>query len=96
MLVPGLMKLFVMKPSTVVGMLTGLGFPAPSLFAWILILSEILFGVAILARWNLKYTTIAPAVIMVLAGLLVFRDQIPSLLVHLSMATNYLYIGQRY
>lgn len=96
MLVPGLMKLFVVKPSTVVGMVTGLGFPAPSLFAWVLILSEIICGVAILARWNLKYTTIPPALIMIIAAVLVYKSQIPSLLVHLSMATNYLYIGQRH
>ena len=96
MVVPGALKLFVSKPSAVVGMLTGLGFPAPSFFAWILILSEILFGVLILARWNLKYTTIPPMIIMVVAGLTVFWGQWPGLLLHLTAAANYWMLGAMY
>lgn len=94
MLVPGLMKLFVMGPSAVTGMLSGLGFPAASFFAWILILSEIIFGLAILARWKLHYTVWPPIVIMVVAGIatLVTAGEVgvPIFLLHLVAATSYL------
>lgn len=60
MLVPGLIKLFVMKPSAITGMLSGLGFPVAALFAWILIGSEIVFGSMILMRYKLHYTVLPP------------------------------------
>src|SRR3989344_9255217 len=41
-LVTGLAKL--MDPAMVTGMLSGLGFPTASVFTWILILIEIIFG----------------------------------------------------
>ncbi|MBI2672436.1 DoxX family protein, partial [Candidatus Woesearchaeota archaeon] len=45
-LLPGIMKL--MDPAGITGMLTGLGFPAPSLLAWVLLLSEIIFGASLI------------------------------------------------
>ena len=54
MLVPGLLKIFIMKPAAVVGMLSGFGFPVPTFFAWVLMLSEIVFGIAILANWKME------------------------------------------
>lgn len=92
MLVPGLMKLFVMGPDAVVGMMSGIGLFswAPAFWAWVLILSEILFGIAILAKWKLKWTTIPPAIIMIVAGLTVYTSNISSLILHLAAASNYL------
>ncbi|PIN70118.1 hypothetical protein COV94_02085, partial [Candidatus Woesearchaeota archaeon CG11_big_fil_rev_8_21_14_0_20_57_5] len=68
MLVPGLLKLFVVKPAAVVGMLTGMGYPIPSVLAWVLIIAEITTGVMILGGWNLRYAIIPPAIILTLAG----------------------------
>lgn len=103
MLIPGLMKLFIFKPSGVSGMLAGLGFPAALFFAWILILGEIFSGAAILTRWKLKYVTWIPVVILVIAGLttsinwLSFGEsQWPSLLLHLAVASNYWLLGATY
>src|SRR3989344_1157679 len=77
MLIPGLYKLFVLGPSAVVAMLESFGFPVALLFAWLLIVSEILSGAAVLIGWTLKYTTLVPAVILVLAGLLAYRNDYP-------------------
>ena len=93
MLVPGLFKLFVMGPSAVVTMLSGIGFPAPTLFAWLLILSEIGFGAAVLLGWKLQYTTIVPAIILVIAGFSVYMTQYPTLLLHLACASNFIALG---
>lgn len=91
----GLLKLFVLGPAAVVVMLSGLGFPVPGFFAWVLILAEIGCGAAILAGWKLKYTTIPPAIILTVAGILVFRTDLVFLLVHLVVASNYLLIGMK-
>jgi uncharacterized membrane protein YphA (DoxX/SURF4 family) len=99
-LVAGLMKLFVMKPAAVTQMLSSIGFPVASFFAWVLILSEIVFGIAVLARWQLKYTTLVPTFILFVASLTVYwpgtTANIGNFLIHLALASNYLYVGQRY
>src|SRR3989338_5682302 len=41
----------------VTGMLSGLGFPVPLLFAWILALSELVFGAIIFLGFQTRYTT---------------------------------------
>jgi uncharacterized membrane protein YphA (DoxX/SURF4 family) len=92
MLVPGLMKLFVMKPSAVVSMLSGIGFPAASFFAWVLILSEIVFGIAILANWKMEYSVWPPIIIMLVAAFTVAWGNWPTFLMHLVIASNYLLI----
>ncbi len=56
------------NPDGVVGMLTGIGFPAPVFFAWILLLSEIIFGALILVGYKVKYTA-WPLVIIFLVAL---------------------------
>jgi uncharacterized membrane protein YphA (DoxX/SURF4 family) len=95
MLIPGLLKLFVFKPSGVTGMLAGMGFPAPMFFAWILILAEIVFGVALLANWKIKYTAWPPIVILVVATLVTFpwttlgQAQWPTVLLHLVAISGY-------
>ncbi len=99
MLVPGLMKLFVITPTNVTGMLGGFGFPLPGFFAWILILSEIVFGIAILANWKLQYTAWPPAFILSVATLVTIPwsnladTQLPSVLLHLVAITNYWWLG---
>lgn len=92
MLVPGLLKLFVMGPSAVVGMLSGIALFswAATFWAWVLILSEIVFGIAILASWRLKYTVWPPVVIMLVAGLVVNWGSWSSVILHLVAASNYL------
>lgn len=92
MLVPGVIKLFIFKPAGVTQMLSGLGFPIPGFFAWILILSEIIFGLAILANWKLEYTAWPPVIILVIAGLITpdwSNPQYPTILLHLVAASNY-------
>ncbi len=103
MLIPGLIKLFVIGPSGVIGMLAGLNFPIPAFFAWVLILAEIFFGIAILAKWKLEYTTIGPAVILVVAALAAMinwsnigQSQWPLFILQLTVASNYLLIGARH
>ena len=98
MLVAGLLKLFVMGPDKIVGMLAGFGFPAAGFLAWVLILSEIVFGIAILANYKLRLTTIPPMIIILLAALtanLLTKD--PTnwnlLIMHLVVVTNYWIIG---
>lgn len=73
MLIPGLIKLFVSKPAGIQNMLSNIFLFAwaPLFWAWILILSEICFGIAILANFRLKYTTIPPIIILSVAVLFV-------------------------
>lgn len=73
MLIPGLLKLFVMGPTAVAGM-TGSIFLfswAPAFWAWVLILSEIVFGIAVLANYQTKYTAWPPVIILAIATLFV-------------------------
>ena len=95
MLIPGLLKLFVMKPSAVVGMLSGISLFAwaPMFWAWVLILSEIVFGAAILAKWKLKYTTIPPMIILIVAAFTVYWGNWPTILIHLALASSYWMLG---
>ncbi len=100
MLVSGLMKIFVIKPEGVIGMLSGIGFPAASFFAWVLILSEIVFGIAILAKWKIEYTVWPPIVILIVAALTVYTGgengpQWGQILIHLVLASNYWLVGVR-
>ena len=66
-LVPGLSKL--MDPSGITGMLGGLGFPAAGLFAWILIIVEVLGGAALIIGKKVR-TAIWPLFIVLLVALL--------------------------
>ena len=66
-LLPGIMKL--MDPAGITGMLTGLGFPAPSFLAWILLLSEIIFGASLIVGWKTKYTTWPLVIVLLVATL---------------------------
>ncbi len=93
MLVPGLLKLFSIGPSNVTGMLSEFGFPAPAFLAWVLIISEIVFGAAILAKWKLEYTVWPPIIILIVAAFTAGWGEWPTILLHLAVASNYWMLG---
>ena len=61
----------LLNPAGPTGMLGGLGFPVPAFFAWVLLLSEIIFGIAVLLGWQLNYTVWPLVVILVVATIFV-------------------------
>ena len=69
LLIPGISKLI--NPAGITGLLTGIGFPIPVFFAWVVILSEITFGVAIIVGWKVKYTAWPLAIILAVATIFV-------------------------
>ncbi len=69
----GISKL--MNPAGITGMLGNLGFPGAAFWAWIVILSEMLGGLALLAGWKVKYAVWPLVVIMVVAVLMVSLQQ---------------------
>ena len=100
MLVPGLTKFFVMGIDKITGMVTGIGFPMPTAFAWILIIAEIATGIAILVNWKVEYAYIPPVIILVIAALTVnwFTSQTGApnwgqIAIHFALASNFLVIG---
>ena len=66
-LIPGISKL--MNPDMIIGMLGGLGFPSAALFGWILILSEIVFGIALVIGFKVKYA-VWPLIIILAVAIL--------------------------
>ncbi|MEK6915717.1 MAG: DoxX family protein [Nanoarchaeota archaeon] len=97
MLVPGLLKLFVMGPDAIVGMLSSIALFAwaPSFWAWVLIISEIVFGIAILASWRLKHTVWPPIVIMIVAAFSINWGNWPSFIMHLIIVADYFMLGNK-
>lgn len=97
MLVPGLWKMFVAGSDGVSQMLSAIALFAwaPMFWAWVLILSEIVFGIAILASWKLEYTVWPPVVIMVVAAFTMAWGNWPTLLMHLALASNYLLLKKK-
>lgn len=98
MFVPGMVKLFNGSEG-VSGMLSGIFLFswAPGFWAWVLILSEIVFGIAILANWKIEKTKYPPVIILTVAVLFVTIkwDSIgstpwSSLIFHLLAIVNYL------
>ena len=97
MLVPGLMKLLVMKPANVAGFLGSLGIPAPNVLVWVLIASEIGSGAAILASFvlkgvPLKYVAWLPVVVLVVAAataLKPYGQNSSNILLHLIAASDF-------
>lgn len=57
----------LMNPAGPIGMLTGLGFPVPVLFAWILIAVEVLCGLAMLVGWKVRYAAMPLAIVLFVA-----------------------------
>ena len=68
-LVPGLSKLA--NPAGITGMLSGLGFPLAGYFAWLLLLSEIIFGASLIVGHKVKFAVWPLFVILLVALLLV-------------------------
>ena len=52
-------------------MLTGINFIAPTFFAWVLLLSELIFGLAVLVGYKVKYTALPLAFVMLVAEVMV-------------------------
>jgi len=98
MLIPGLLKLFVWKSASVVQMLSGITLFAwaPTFWAWVLILSEIVFGIAILANWKTEYTVWPPIVIMLVAAFTASWGQWPLVLMHIALASSYLLLCKKF
>ncbi|MEM3113288.1 MAG: DoxX family protein [Candidatus Pacearchaeota archaeon] len=69
MLIPGISKL--MNTEMPIGMLTNLGFPAPIFLAWVLLLSEIIFGVSVIIGWKVKYTIWPLVIVLTVATIFV-------------------------
>jgi len=102
MLVPGLLKLFVIGAEGVTGMMSGIALFswAPAFWAWVLIFFEIGSGLAILGSWKLKYTTIFPSIILFIATITVGinwsalgQTGWSNVLLHLVAVSNYLLLG---
>ena len=102
MLAGGVVKLFMMGAAGVAGMLGAIGFPAPTFFAWILILAELGAGIAILARWKLEKIVWLPIIIVLAAipfywKMPFFAGKIPlqltQTLVHITLASNFWLLG---
>jgi len=93
MLVPGIIK--ITGPSGIVGMLSGMTFFSltPTFWAWVLILSEIVFGIAILANYKMKYVVWPPMVILLVAAFTANWEKWPGFIMHLVAVSNYLLIG---
>ena len=87
-LVPGLMKLFVMGPSAVVGMLDGLGFPIAGFLAWVLIVVEIVCGAMIIFNYQLKYAVWGPSIILLVAAFTTHLGDWIRIIMHLALITN--------
>src|SRR3989338_2576905 len=93
MLVAGLLKVFVITPEGVSGMFAGLGFPAPTVLAWIVIVAEIVSGALILAKWRLKYVVYVTIIILIVATFTANLGNYVNMLIHLALAANYWRLG---
>jgi putative oxidoreductase len=67
--IAGIKKL--MNPDGIIGMLGGLGFPAPLFFGWVLILAEVIFGALIFIGYKVRYNAWPLAIILAVAVLFV-------------------------
>ncbi len=61
----GISKL--LNPDGIISMLSNLGFPASGFLGWVVLLSELIFGLSILIGWRVKYT-VWPLVIILLVA----------------------------
>jgi len=68
-LVPGIMKL--MNPQMIIGMLEGLGFPMATAFGWIVLLSELVFGSALIVGFKVRYAVWPLMIILAVATIMV-------------------------
>lgn len=61
----------LMDQSGIAGMLGNMGFPAASALGWIVLLSEMIFGLALLVGWKVKYAVWPLVVILAVATIFV-------------------------
>lgn len=66
----------LLNPQGIISMLSGVGFFLPTFWGWLVILSEVLFGLAVLAGWKLRYTVWPLVIIMTVVIILI---SIPSI-----------------
>jgi uncharacterized membrane protein YphA (DoxX/SURF4 family) len=93
MLIPGIMALFITKPQGVSNMLGGLGFSFPVFWAWLLILSELAFGILVIFGWRLQWSVIPPIFILLVAAVTAHKNDLIRILIHLIIASNYALLG---
>ena len=92
-LIAGLMKAFVSTPTGVAGFFSGLGIPATLFFAWIVMLSEIIFGLSVLTGFKMEYTVYPLIVIVLVAAFLTQWGNWSSFLMHIIVAANLFWYG---
>ncbi|MBI2661811.1 DoxX family protein [Candidatus Woesearchaeota archaeon] len=73
-IVPGITKL--MNPAGIIGLVGKIGFPIAPLFGWIVIISELVCGAALIAGYKLKYAVWPLVVIMGVAAVAVYLPSI--------------------
>ncbi len=73
-LITGLLKLF--NPQSITGLLTQLGFSTAVFWGWIVILTEIIFGVLVLIGWKPEISVWPLVVILIIA---IFKVYVPQL-----------------
>ncbi len=64
-IIMGLKKLI--HPSSIIGLLTTIGFPIPTILGWVVLLSELIFGTAVLLGYRVKYAVWPLVIILVVA-----------------------------
>ncbi len=100
-LMSGIMKAFIIKPSGAAGFFAQLGIPAPLFFVWVVMLSEIIFGVALLAKYKLDLAVLPLIVIMIVAALTAYApwksaQNIGIFMMHLIIAADLWIVGSHY
>jgi len=66
------------NPSMIIGMLGGLGFPAPVFWGWLLLLSEIFFGASVLIGWKVRHTVWPLVIVLAVATVTVHLPSMAS------------------
>lgn len=82
-LVPGLGK--IMNPAMIISMLSDLGFPGPAFFGWVLILSEIIFGAALVVGYKVKWTVWPLVIILAVATITVHLPTLGTPMGHINV-----------
>jgi|SRR3989344_3034291 len=73
-IISGLMKLF--NQDLITGLLTDLGFPAAGFLGWLVLLTEIIFGLLVLIGWKLGISVWPLVIILVVAVIKVYVPQL--------------------
>ena len=100
MLVPGLLKLFVMGPAQTTSYIGSLGIPAPQVMAWLLIIGELVAGILILANFKLRIAASLATIILLVATIYQYiipgdPNMVVVTLTHLALISNYWVVAQK-